>query len=188
MMDRHRPARASHRLPGHAYRGPWTYFVTVCTRKRHRILATVLAGQVRRSAIGEMVSEEWIRTTDLRPGVVLDDYIIMPDHFHGLVTLPPDESLPDRWARLEYSRRGGGIAQGYRPASLSALIGGFKAACTRRYWEMSGRQCGSLWQRDYYDRIVHDNAALDQIRQYVRQNPTRWEGALRAPGRSRRGP
>jgi REP element-mobilizing transposase RayT len=187
-MDPQLPSRSSHRLVSHSYRGPWTYFITVCTRKRQPVLATIEAGQATLSAIGSMVSEEWIRTTSLRPGVTLDAYAVMPDHFHGLVTLPPDESLPDRWARSEYARRGGGVARGYRPASLSALIGGFKAACTRRYWEIEGRRCESLWQRDYHDRIVRDADALNQIRQYIHENPARWKGAPRAPGDSRRGP
>ena len=173
-MYGHPLSRTTHRLPGHVYRGPWTYFVTICTRSRLPVLGTVVNGLVEQSATGMMVREEWMKTPDLRPGVVLDAYVVMPDHFHGLLTLPSDDCLCSEFVKSGDTRREGGIAPGYRPASLSALIGGFKAACTRRYWEIQGRKLGPLWQRDYYDRIVRDDIGLSQIRRYIEKNPARW--------------
>lgn len=165
------PQRRSIRLPGHDYRGPWTYFVTICTTGRRPILGEIVRGVQVLSSIGRMVEEEWNRTAQIRQEVRLDRYIIMPDHLHGLVTLPSDDEVPER-IRLKSLRPGG-----YCRASLSALVGGFKAACTRRFREITHENT-SMWQRNYHERIIRGDGQLDLIREYIRTNPARWEQTM----------
>lgn len=118
------------------------------------------------SAEGAIVMEAWRRTALIRPGVVLDEFVVMPDHFHAIVILPAMEAphRPDA-ARTGLSR----------PArSLGSLIAQFKATTTHCINQRLGTSRRRLWQRNYHDRIIRDAAEMGRIRRYIAQNPVRW--------------
>jgi len=77
----------SSRLKGWDYASAGWYFVTFCTRGRQSFLGNVMGDDVRLSPIGEIVAEEWQRTPHVRPNVELDEWIIMPDHVHGIIII-----------------------------------------------------------------------------------------------------
>jgi len=141
--------QAAPRLAGFDYHlGHW-YFVTVVTRGRACILASVENGEVKLSEIGRIVTAQWLERPRWHLGVTLRDFIVMPNHLHAILTLP-----------------GNGI-------SLLEVIGGFKAAATRRVTR-SGHAQGSLWQRSFFDRIIRDQPELDALRKYIVDNPMPW--------------
>lgn len=74
-------------MQGYGYSAEGMYFVTICAHNRLNLFGEVTDHQVRLSKIGEIVQEEWARTAELRPYVKLDKYIIMPNHFHGIIIL-----------------------------------------------------------------------------------------------------
>ena len=78
---------ASARLPAWDYTAPGLYFVTICVRDRARLLAHVQSGQSILSAAGRVVAAEWCRTAEVRSGVTLDVWVVMPDHLHGTIRL-----------------------------------------------------------------------------------------------------
>ena len=77
--------RRSIRLPGFDYSQPGFYFVTVCSYRRQPRFGRIEDEKVVLSSEGEIVKEEWLRTETLRSEFQLDEYIIMPNHFHGIV-------------------------------------------------------------------------------------------------------
>lgn len=79
--------RRSIRLPGYDYREEGGYFVTICTAERRPIFSRVENGVLRLHRYGQIVIEEWERTAAIRPEVVLSDYVVMPNHFHGIVLI-----------------------------------------------------------------------------------------------------
>lgn len=79
--------RRSLRLPDYDYTQPGAYFVTVCTQQRVCLLGEVVDGHVVLSEFGFVVREEWQNTPSLRPEVSLDDFVIMPNHLHGIVII-----------------------------------------------------------------------------------------------------
>ncbi|RME36986.1 MAG: transposase, partial [Thermoflexia bacterium] len=81
--DRHH--RRSIRLRGYDYTQPGAYFVTICAYDREPLFGEVVDGEMRVNKWGEIVREEWFRTTQLRPYVVLydDEFVVMPNHIHG---------------------------------------------------------------------------------------------------------
>ncbi|MCE5272148.1 transposase, partial [bacterium] len=84
-MDR---KRRSVRLPEYDYASPGAYLVTICTAVKSDLFGNVLAdGTMELNGCGRIVREEWLRTAELRTNVDLDEYVIMPDHFHGIVIL-----------------------------------------------------------------------------------------------------
>lgn len=85
------PNRTSPRHPFFDYRTPAAYFVTVCTHHRRRLFGAVQQGRMYLNAIGTIVAEEWRRSEPMRDEVLLDAFVVMPDHLHGIVCLvPPD--------------------------------------------------------------------------------------------------
>lgn len=63
------------------------YFVTICTRNRECFFGDVVANQMDLSAIGEIAAEEWHKTEQIRPNVELDEWIVMPNHIHGIIII-----------------------------------------------------------------------------------------------------
>jgi REP element-mobilizing transposase RayT len=156
--DRHH--RRSIRLQGYDYAQAGANFITLCTQNRARLFGHVLCGAVELTDIGRIVAEEWERTPAVRPNVELDAFVIMPDHIHGILVITHrDEGAvqPESIARLR------------SPAhTIGAIVRGFKGAIVRR----SGIE---IWQRNYHEHIIRNEAALARIRRYIVANPARWE-------------
>lgn len=159
----YRTSIASRRLAGYDYAGGGAYFLTLCVEGRRRRFGRLVGGRVELTAEGRIVAEEWRRVAKVRPGVILDAFVVMPDHFHAIVILPPR-------GRAET----GGAASpglGRPPRSLGSLVAMFKATSTRRI--RGGVPGPRIWQRNYYDRIIRNAAAMAAIRAYIRANPAR---------------
>ncbi len=93
-LFRNRYRIPSTRLPGWDYSASGLYFVTLCVKDRRPCLAEVVNGEVCLSAIGEIVAEEWVRTAQIRPYVMLDAWVIMPNHLHGIIGITaPDDAM-----------------------------------------------------------------------------------------------
>jgi putative transposase len=105
----------SARRPGWNYTTPGWYFVTLCTHRRVCVLGDVRDGRVRLSKIGRIVAEEWQRTPRVRPNVVLDAWVIMPNHLHGIVRILP---------RTDGAADDAGIGAGVDRARDDADVGG----------------------------------------------------------------
>lgn len=154
------------RLTGWDYRWAGVYSVTINTWKRVRWFGEVRQGQVALSLVGEAVEAEWKKIPRHHSRVALDQWIVMPDHLHGLLIFhgrTPDE--PERRKQL--------LAQ-----SLGAVIGQFKSETTKRI-RRNLNQRAFAWQARFYDTIVRDLAHLDNLRTYIRENPLRWEARHR---------
>lgn len=75
----------STRLPGWDYASAGGYFVTICTRNRECFLGAVVDGKMVLSAAGVIVAEEWVQTAQIRKNVSLDEWVVMPNHVHGII-------------------------------------------------------------------------------------------------------
>lgn len=88
-MGSHEPPqhRRSDRLPEWDCSRPWWYYVTICAWSRACLFSSIEAGRVCLSRPGEVVREEWLSTPRIRPGVELDEWVLMPNHFHAQIAL-----------------------------------------------------------------------------------------------------
>lgn len=150
------PSRRGRRIAGHDYAAPATYHVVLTVRDRRPFFGEVDGAGVRLTEAGEMVRAEWVALPSRFTRLELDEHVVMPDHLHGIV------SVPD--------------ASGF---ALTDVIRVFKSRTTLRYiygvreqsWPPFERQ---LWQRSFHDRGVRDEEGLRQMREYIRTNPIRW--------------
>lgn len=156
--------RRSIRLSTHDYAANATYFLTLCTHRRAALFGSIVNGVVRLSTVGTIVRDLWIQTAEMRPGVVLDAFVIMPNHMHAIVAIPEAERQASPAALLRRA-----------PESLGSLVAGFKASCTSDVRRLLGTPQGRLWQRNYYERVIRNGRSLDRIRRYIAANPARWQ-------------
>jgi len=163
--------RCSIRLQGYDYSQAGAYFVTICTQNRECLFGEIANGEMRLNDAGRMVVHEWIKTAEIRDEIELDKWVVMPNHFHGIVVIAGTVGAHGR-APLQSSTHHGL----YRPAkSLGSLMAGFKSAVTKRINEIRATPGTKLWQRNYWEHIVLNEPELNRIREYIHNNPAQWE-------------
>ncbi len=158
LLYRNRFRVPSARRPGWDYRWNGTYAVTVCVRGRVCCLGEVVDGEVGLSPFGEVVAAEWRRIPEIHSRVTLDEWIVMPDHLHGILLF------------------GGG--RGSSP-TLGTVVGQFKQRSTKQI--RTQRYPEFAWQERFYDQILNSLDALERYRDYLRGNPLRWQPPVVAP-------
>ena len=125
--------------------------MTICTAHRDQVLARIRAGVSDPTPVGAVVATALQATSQHRPSVQLDRWVLMPDHLHVLFRFNEDAVT-----------------------GLAGVVRGFKAASTRAVNHLLRRPGTPLWQRNYYEHIVRDDTDLDRIRRYIEGNPSAW--------------
>ena len=150
--------RRSIRLQNYDYSQCGAYFITICTNGKHHIFGNVSNGILALNVYGNIVNEEWLKTERVRKNVVLDEYIIMPNHLHAIIILNDDP-----------------VESGKIMHKLSEIIRSFKTFSARRINNMRKMTGLPLWQRNYYERIIRNEDELRRIQEYIINNPLDWE-------------
>ena len=153
--------RKQTRLRTHTYTDAGMYFITMNTRWRQKLFGRIRGDRVELNPLGEIVHEEWVASAEIRDNISLDAFVVMPDHFHGLI----------RILRTVSSRPRQPVGSRLMPDSIGSIMGQFKSQCTRRIRRHQGEPTLRVWQRNYYDRIVRDEEELARIRRYIIENP-----------------
>ncbi len=181
--------RRSVRLAEYDYGQVGAYYVTICTHNRSCLFGDVMNGTMVLNEIGQVVNEEWAYIELLRPRITLDEYVIMPNHLHAIVLIT--NKVPPHDARAAHVPISGEQHQAQavgrmrhdcenvwltRPSSqtIGSIIRGFKAATTSRLRTATHMPDLKVWQRNYYEHVVRDDADLYRIRDYINDNPLRW--------------
>lgn len=167
--------RRSIRLAGYDYSQAGLYFVTICAKDRkcmfgrveHRILSPVGAGlcsalendvyQIQLSDIGQVIFDEWFNLEKRFLNIHLHDFVIMPNHFHGIIELCDMD-------RTEHS-----------PApTVGDIICAFKSITTRRCNKENNLPGRIIWQRNYHEHIIRNADCYHKILEYIIANPLKW--------------
>ncbi len=150
------------RCPNHDQRlGGW-YFVTIKTEGRVLMLGQVRDRALCRTPEGDIVAEEWLRTGELRAGVTLGPWVVMPDHFHALLEVKRSATVLVEAPRLHR-----------HPRSIASIVACFKAASTGRINRLHGTPRRRIWQSNYYDRVIRDEQGWQAVARYIENNPRR---------------
>ena len=179
MTDLNLPRRHLLRLQGFDYSQPNAYFVTIVLEGRKCLLGDIFDGEMHPSDAGRMIEKWWNELTNKFHSIELDDFTIMPNHFHGLLWLVGADlgvgpGLGASSDQSNFSKKE------KVSVSLPAVMQWFKTMTTNEYIrgvKLSGWTPfpGKLWQRNYYDHVVRDDIDLDNIRRYIKGNPILWE-------------
>ncbi|CCI09301.1 transposase [Microcystis aeruginosa] len=175
-FDPEKHHRRSIRLRNYDYSQPGAYFVTICTYQKQSWFGEIKNGQIYLNQLGKIVADEWLKTCKIPPNFKLDEWVIMPNHFHGIVIINDysgdDQSLGARDAPLDLGARDAPLQQ--KPNSLSSCIAGFKSAVTKRINLLRQNTDTPIWQRNYYESILRDEKYLAVVREYIINNPKNW--------------
>lgn len=186
---------SSTRLSFFDYSDDGMYFVTVCTKDKRIFFGKIEKEQMILNSIGQIVNNYWMQIPKHFLGVHLDEYIIMPNHLHGII------EIRCQWEDFEQKRKLGLINMfseymvetqqccvstaetknsiksktfyKLKPKSLPVIIRSFKSISTKTI-NQKFPHLNFSWQSRYYDHIIRSEKSLFEIRKYIQENPLKW--------------
>lgn len=192
--------RKSIRLKGYDYSRSGAYFITLNTENRAWFFGEIKDGKMVLNEVGETIFDLWNQIPVQFPFVELDAFVVMPDHFHGIIIINESsigarlkdsvgarfidsveaklmDSVGARFIapRQDNESNKGGFSGTNNPMfhqNLSRIIRWFKGRTT---FEIKKFNQSFKWQRNYYEHIIRDTAAFDNISRYIQDNPRNWK-------------
>ena len=165
--------RKSIRLKGHDYSQDGFYFITLRCWNRNHFFGKIQNGVMFFNDLGKIAHEEWKNTQNIRPYVILHEFVIMPNHIHGIIELSGMQ-LKCQEGRMQFAPTNYANTNFKSPShTIGSIIRGYKSAVTKQ--SISHNKESPLWQRDYYEKIIRTKTAFNTISRYIRNNPQNWE-------------
>ena len=174
VIDMEMRERKPNRIAGYDYSQSGAYFITICTQDRKKILSRISVGtplpgcpEIPHDKNGHPgtgvptvdllwhgeIADKYIRQMDaFYRHLSVDQYIIMPDHIHLLITIHdghPGRGVPTR------------------TSVIARFVGTFKRYCNKEYG-------GNIWQSRYYDHVIRNQQDYNEVWEYIENNPTKW--------------
>lgn len=158
------------RLPNLNYDEGGFYFVTICTQDKVLSLGEIRGGEFHFYPAGQIAHDYWLEIPRHHAGVEIDQFVIMPNHMHGLLRLPHKDwrTSPKRKNEFRSPAKG----------TLGSIVRSYKAAVS---YAAKKNGLALEWQGLYWDHVVRDNESLLSIREYIWQNPRNWTWDSRNP-------
>jgi len=170
--------RKLNRLRKFDYNQQGYYYLTICTKNRAKFFAEVSDNNIALSRIGKIANKFWIAIPEHFQNIELDEYIIMPEHIHGIIIVNNDAGNADlpsfKYVSPQCSPNPKGNDSNRSKMLISKIIHGFKSSATREIRKQFP-DCDFEWQKSYYDHIIRDSNDLDRIREYITDNPRNWK-------------
>lgn len=156
-MENKLPQRKHPRLKDYDYSSNGSYYITICTVERKCILGSVpnrrdinFAPKTSLSDIGKTARKYIESIENFYPNAKVENYTIMPNHIHLLITLFRSENLTE-------SR-----------TDISQII--------KAYKRLTAREIGyQFWQESYYDEVIKDDLHFQNVWNYIEYNECKWE-------------
>jgi putative transposase len=181
--------RRSIRLKGYDYTKDGLYFVTICTHNRECYFGNIEKGIMILDDTGQKVFAVWNEIPEHFPCAVLHEFVIMPNHIHGIIEIKNNngnkysveannhsplqnphikESIIDHDTidKMVFKKSNG------TSRTVGSIIRGFKIGVTK--WVKNNANIPTVWQRNYYEHIIRDEASYCHITEYIRNNPVKW--------------
>jgi REP element-mobilizing transposase RayT len=182
--------RRSIRLRGFDYTSGGQYFVTICTHEKDCLFGEVIQDQMFLNKEGKIVWECWMDIPKhfSNACVFEEAFVVMPNHVHGIVEIVADDAgvhcggKADRRENMPSGCRGTACCapteypafQNIIPGSLGTIIRSFKSAVTKRINDLWSVSDQSIWQRNYFERIIRNEKELERMQDYILNNPSHW--------------
>jgi REP-associated tyrosine transposase len=171
--------RRSIRLRDYDYSQGGAYFVTICAWQRECLFGEIVAGEMQLNETGRIICAAWNDLPNHYKYVELDEFVAMPNHVHGIIVLSDVNHVgagfkPAQLTNAE-TRAGLKPAPTSKRHGLSEIIRGFKTFSSRRVNELRQNPGCPVWQRNYYERVFRNGNELARAREYIVNNPLKWE-------------
>ena len=142
------------------------YFVTICTKNKECYFGNIIPVETQNFAslqpteIGNTAYHYWAEIPKHFPFVELDEFIIMPDHVHGILFF--NRPNYHNWKLNSF---------GPQSKNLASVIRGYKSA-VKKYAVIHNIEFE--WLHRYHDHVIQSEDSLNAIRDYIRNNPMKW--------------
>jgi hypothetical protein len=182
--------RKSIRLKGYDYSQAGLYFITICCQDRECRFGKIENDKMILNNLGKIADECWLEIPKHFPNVILHEYIVMPNHVHGIIELVNDDNVVgvENFQPLQHhneSQRN--EFQKMIPRSIGSIVKGFKIGVTKWFRINEDVSLGDgnfqpqqsqrkLWQRNYYEHIIRNEQSYQTISDYIINNPVKWKG------------
>lgn len=149
------PVRKQLRWEKWDYSQTGLYFITICTYNRQYLFGDIVDGKMMMNDAGRMIVD-WLKKTEERfPDCRLTEhYVVMPDHIHFIIEKQSDTDVSQ-------------MMQWFKKMTTNAFIHGVREHGWQRFNE-------KLWQRSFYDEIIRNSDMMQEVTNYIYQNPSRW--------------
>lgn len=171
--------RRSIRLKGYDYSQSGLYFITICIQNRECLLGKIEQGLINLNQAGQMVQQMWQQLPQRFSSIQIDEFVVMPNHLHGIIAISMVNMVSNNQSQAQDLKQIQPL-QTSKSVKLGDIIGAFKSITTHQYIQGVKQYhwqgfTGKLWQRNYYEHIIRDQASLNNIREYIINNPLKWE-------------
>ncbi len=153
----------------HDYTHQGAYFITICTHDSDSWFGQVVDTQMQLNPLGQLADDCWRSYSDDHTLIRPDCHVVMPNHMHILFWILAIAALSSASTSAQQRKFGDAIA-----GSVSTMIGSYKSAVTQKAKNQGLIPRAPMWQDNFHDRIVRNEEELNQIRQYIHNNPAQW--------------
>lgn len=186
--------RKSIRLPEYDYAQEGAYFITICTHERECLFGEIENGKMILSSVGTIADVMWYEIKNHRSNVELGDFVVMPNHIHGIIIITEnftsdDKNTNDVGARLALpnNEKDNALQKGKASLAptnmsslrfqnqgkntLSSIVGAYKSSVSKHAHRLN---FSFAWQRNYFEHIIRDEKSHRAISEYIMENPEKW--------------
>jgi len=186
-FDPKKKHRRSIRLKGYDYSQAGAYYVTIVAWHRECLFGEVVNGEMKLNRHGEIIQAEWFELPKRLPYIELGVFMVMPNHFHGILFFFDNVGATRQGLTNAHSGNvslpnvvidgidGSPLPRGPQPKSLGAIIAQFKSRVTKRLWKIPSLNGTPIWQRNYYEHIIRNEQDLQNKKDYIEANPMLWD-------------
>jgi putative transposase len=155
------------------------HFITICTHEKERYFGDIVDGGMVLSRTGVIADILWHQIPRNTPNVELGEYVIMPNHIHGILVLNKpalkDSTTVETGHALSLQRSksiGTNRFQNIGKNTVSSIVGSYKSAVTKHANRLG---LENAWQPRYHDHIIRNKDEFQRISDYIKTNPENWE-------------
>ena len=175
--------RRSIRIKEYDYSQEGLYFITICTFNHKCLFGYIDNYEMILNEFGKITCHEWLQTGEMRKNITLHEFVIMPNHMHGIIeidgstcrgTMP--RALVHRGAKEEGTLQRAPTEQFGKPTSntIPTIVRGYKSTVTKQINNIRKTPGQSVWQRSYYEHVIRNEKSYNRIIEYIRYNPEKW--------------
>ena len=206
-MSRYNPEkhhRRSIRLQGYDYSQEGLYFITICCQDRAHLFGEIVDGKMILNDAGLQAKKSWQDIPNHFPNAILHEYIIMPNHIHGIIEFvganqyspnnnspnngSPNQTFSDNGNDVENNDKAKDLEFVNRTKNFSPLPNATWRSPSKTIgsvirgfkigvtkWMRNNTTVVNVWQRNYYDHIIRNEQDYERISEYIKNNPILWK-------------
>lgn len=170
---------SSARLQTWDYANNGAYFITICTQNRHHFFGHIQNQEIQLSEIGKFAEQYWYEIPNHFPMVELGNFVVMPNHVHGILIIDKmnDEPFVETRQCLVSTIKtntiiGSSRFQNQGKNTISSIVGSYKSIVTKMSRQINPN---FGWQSRFHDHIIRNSKSFENIQNYIEQNPLKWD-------------